>query len=129
MQLFEKIKDLQLLSRKGGLKLQSNLFTTLIGEVQRKNSKSPSDEEVLAVIKKMLKDINDNLYYNPDNEVALTEKSLLTSLLPKQASREEILEVISECERNLGAIMKQLKLVFGTNFDAKLAKDLFNETN
>lgn len=129
MQLFEKIKDLQLLARKGGLKLQSNLFTTLIGEVQRKNPKSPSDEEVLVVIKKMLKDINDNLSYNPDNEVALIEKSLLTSLLPKQASREEILEVISECERNLGAIMKQLKLVFGSNFDAKLAKDLFNETN
>lgn len=126
MSILEQIKKDQVASRLNKDSLKSSLLTTVIGEIERTDKSKQSDEHTLSVIKKMIKDIDTTVQYKPADYLTF-EKNILLEYLPKQATEEEILVIIKSCNSNLGELMKSLKNVFGSNFDGKVAKKLFDE--
>lgn len=126
MSILEQIKKDQIASRLNKDSLKSSLLTTVIGEIERTDKSKQSDEHTLSVIKKMIKDIDTTVQYKPADYLTF-EKNILLEYLPKQATEEEILVIIKSCNSNLGELMKSLKNVFGSNFDGKVAKKLFDE--
>ena len=89
-----------------------------------------TDEEVLQVIQRFIKNINE-LISHPCNdefkEKASREKILLESYLPSQLTEEELEIIIkSECDAwpkqlSIGEIMVFLKANFVNQYDSKLA--------
>lgn len=126
MSILEQIKKDQIASRLNKDSLKSSLLTTVIGEIERTDKSKQSDEHTLSVIKKMIKDIDTTVQYKPADYLTF-EKNTLLEYLPKQATEEEILGIIKSCNSNLSELMKSLKNVFGSNFDGKVAKKLFDE--
>lgn len=126
MTIIDQIRKDQIESRKNKDILKSNLLTTILGEISRVDKSKQNEDLYIQVLKKMVKDIETVIQFKP-SEVAEYEKSIILAYLPKQATEEEILAVIKNCENNLGIIMKTLKEVFGKNFDGKLAKQLFEK--
>ena len=126
MSILEQIKKDQVTSRLKKDSLKSSLLTTLIGEIERVDKSKQSDSHTLSVIKKMIKDIDTSIQYKP-TEYLTFEKNILLEYLPKQATEEEIKAIVDECTGNLGELMKSLKSIFGSNFDGKIAKKIFDE--
>ena len=83
-----------------------------------------NDIEVIKVIKKLLKGINDSLKVNQNNKELLIEKDLFESYLPKQLSEFEIKEILlslkDESRKNVGFIMKY----FNENYNWKVDNNL-----
>ena len=63
--LIEKIKHDQLVARKNRSTVESTLLTTLIGEAdmvgKNNGNRDPFDEEVISVVKKFLKGVNETI--------------------------------------------------------------------
>lgn len=149
MSLMVAIKTHQLSARKSTdlepatKKMKVAVLTTLIGEAEAigksDGNRPTTDSEVMALIKKFIKNLNETLSHRPDDVQALYEKELLQEYLPKQLTQDELFNVIEDIimreslvgPRSMGAVMKCLKEEFDGQFDAKLAsqlsKDLLHE--
>ena len=144
MSLLNQIKDAQLQARKERDEIKSSLFTTLYSEASMKGkndgNRDSTDEEVIAVIKKFLNGVNETLEalkFSSDGrvKVAVLEKEILESLLPKQLSEDELRIAISALiagleERNpkaMGKIMAGLKAQFAGLYDGAVASKLIKE--
>lgn len=140
MSLYTQIKTEQLEARKAKIQLQTNLYTTLLGEIQNattgnKNGSSEiTDSEVLKVINKFIKNAKESLKLNPDNTTVSLELKILETFLPKQLTNEElksiVLDIKSKCHSTLqpnavlGFIMKELKANYENQYDASKVKDI-----
>jgi uncharacterized protein YqeY len=133
--LIEKIKADALVARKAKMTSVSSLLTTLIGEAEMvgKNAgnRAVTDDEVVAIIKKFIKNINDTITalgdQDPRTLVCLGEKSTLEEYLPKQMD-EYVLTVavrmiINElgAGANMGQVMAALKSKHSGQYDGKMA--------
>lgn len=140
MSLYTQIKTEQLEARKAKLQLQTNLYTTLLGEIQsattgtKNGSSEISDSEVLRVINKFIKNAKETLKLKPDNVTVSLELKILETFLPKQLSDEElksiVLDIKSKCHSTLqpnavlGFVMKELKSNYQNQYDASKVKDI-----
>lgn len=140
MSLYQQIKTEQLEARKAKITLHTNLYTTLLGEIQtataglKNGSSEISDSDVLRVITKFIKNAKDSLALRPDNTTVSLELKLLETFLPKQLTDEELTEIIVEvktqCHSNLqpnaiiGFVMKHLKTNYENQYDASKVKDI-----
>ena len=129
----EKIRADQLTARKSKNAEATALLTTLLGEagIIGKNDfgRETTDDEVVGVIRKFIKNIDFTLSKVSDENVqaqALTEKKILESYLPTQLSREAIVDEINKLKTTIadqkqlkGAIMKHFKDNFAGLYDAK----------
>lgn len=129
--LFEQIKADQLAARKDRNATIANLLGTVIGvcETRVKNLKPPralSDAEVLQVVQRLLKSLNENLHLIAVDEARAeqlaklaTERDYLTKYLPQQLSDEEIAEIASHKNAimNPQQIMQFLKTEHAGRFD------------
>lgn len=137
--LMNKIKEDQLNARKASDKVKAQLLTTLIGEAsiigKNDGDRQTSDNEVITVIKKFVKNIDECLgVYAQGTEnfnLSTIEKSILTEYLPKQMSEAEIEKAIhaivdganpGSC--NLGKVMAALKKDYDGTYDGKIASHL-----
>jgi uncharacterized protein len=140
--LLETIKIDALAARKAKTPV-AGLLVTLIGEAEtRMKTFSPArpmtDEEVLAVVRKFLKNLDETLrvltpQVGPAGKAqaaldkAMAEKTALEAYLPKQLSADEIADFarsrIAEGAA-LGAIMASLKAEHGGRYDGKMASDV-----
>lgn len=134
MSLLEKIKADQLQARKIKHEAMASVLTTLIGEAvsigKNGGNRETSDAEVVALIKKFIKNIRETQDAMDKNIVADTEATyptytsrkimmldelrVLTAYLPQAATSEQItariIEVKATMEHpSMGAIMKELK--------------------
>jgi uncharacterized protein YqeY len=140
--LIEIIKRDQLQARKNREQLKAVALTTLIGEAEaigKKNNAAPTDEEVIALVKKFIKNLDETLdaISSGQNvlakELLLNEKALYESYLPKQMDestlRTAIMVIIMSADSPppLGIVMKQLKERFGSTFDGATASRLIKE--
>jgi uncharacterized protein YqeY len=102
-------------------------------EVDAANRQAPdfsavkaNDEDALRAVQKSVKQVNDTLALKPDHAASQAELELLTSLLPRMASEDEVrgeaesfLATLPEphTSKQIGQIMGHLTKVFGTSLD------------
>lgn len=140
MNLMEMLKKDQLAARKARETIRASLLTTLIGEAavigKNDGNRDSTDAEVVAVIKKFIKGINETLDHtvNLDNFIELeAEKYILESYLPKQLTKQDLLDFISHSYHgttkptNKGVIMRNLKANFAGQYDGKIAAQAVDE--
>jgi uncharacterized protein len=141
MSLLARIKADQVSARKQKLTVVVNLLTTLIGEAEMigKNAgnRPVSDDEVVALIKKFIKNIDETLKVLGDNNphalAVMGERTTLEAYLPKQLTEEELKGHINAIHAGIlsmkddvkmGDIMSVLKTRFNGLYDGKLASTL-----
>lgn len=134
MNLIDKIKSDQLQARKSQHAITSALLTTLIGEsemVGKNANRQVTDDEVVSVIKKFIKNIDITLSVVKDDfskDKCELEKQILTNYLPKQLTKKELVSIISDLKNkhsgNVGLVMKELKSSYNGLYDGKLASDI-----
>lgn len=132
MSLLQTIKADQLAARKNRESIKASLLTTLLGEAQSigKNdgNRESTDAEVIAVIKKFVKNIGEVVKVTSSDsdahQTALTEKNILESYLPSQLTGDaltriicDIAEQIGPSKSNMGKIMSKLKSEFDGQYD------------
>ena len=140
MSLLQQIKGAQLIARKSKATLAAALLTTLIGEAEMigKNAgnRETTDAEVVAVIKKFIKNIDETLEalkFSSDGRVqdANLEKRILETFLPKQLSEDELRKIVEDIKSEINATQKDMGKVMGLLkarhdglYDGKLASTL-----
>lgn len=124
MSVYLSIKELRYASRHSTNSKTYPLVTVVLGEIERINPKNPSDEECYDVIRKMIKNTKEMIKLK-DTAESQAELQILESMLPEQASVEDLKKIAKEA-KDLGTAMKMAKQAFGKNFDTKLLKDLVN---
>ena len=138
MTLLETIKSDSLKARKERNTVLSNLLTTLYSEAsmvgKTKENRESTEEEVIAVVKKFIKNGNELLHVRPDDVDTIFEITTLESYLPKQLTEEELKGIITTYRANhfkmlnesvpMGRIMAFLKENFAGRYDAKMASQL-----
>jgi uncharacterized protein YqeY len=125
--LLEKIKADSLAARKSGDKLKASVLVTLYSEAAPSgNAEEPTDEKVLTVIKKFVKNLE-----TFSTETTESELAILRSYLPQQLTEAQLRKYIDTFVvaglPNLGAIIAELKLHYPNQFDGKLAAQLIKE--
>lgn len=125
--LYEQIKSARIAALKSGDKATVTTLVTLLGELSRLDSKEPSDAQVLGVIQKMLKGIEDMQKVRPTEELT-KEAATLKAYLPQMLTEDELKGIISEARSNgitvMGELMKHLKDRYAGRYDGKLAAGL-----
>lgn len=127
MTLMEQIKTKQITARKAGL-TEASLLTTLLGEAavigKNAGNRETTDSEVVAVVKKFVKNIDETVTAlterGVDATTFLAERTVLEQFLPMQLSENALIEV-AKCQPNMPAFMKHLKENFAGQYDGKLA--------
>lgn len=132
--LSEKIQSDIILAIKSSDKLKMSVLRMLKSDLQKEKIEKKhelSDEEVIAVIKRGIKQRKDSIeeytkYNRLDTvETLKNEISILESYMPKQLSEEEIIKVVEEALKDytnptikdMGHIMASLKEKIGTTAD------------
>lgn len=125
--LYQQIKTDRIAHLKSGDKAAATTLVTLLGELSRLDSKEPSDAQVVGVIQKMLKGIEDMQKVRPSEELT-QEAATLKAYLPQLLSEEELISIIAEARSNgitvMGELMKHLKDHYAGRYDGKLAAGL-----
>jgi len=119
-----------------------NLLSVVKGEIQtiEKNTgvENMSDEDVLKILQKSVKSLRETIsslkktqtgmYFSNDLVSAREELSIIEAYLPKQMTKEEITEKVTELVNsgitNIGAIMKEFATLPA---DKKMASEIIKE--
>jgi uncharacterized protein YqeY len=88
-----------------------------------------TDEEVIALIKKFIKNIDECLDHAKDKLPFLAEKALLEKYMPSQMTEEELRTAINifttaNSQSSKAEIMKYLKSAFAGRYDGRMAATL-----
>lgn len=139
MTLLEEIKATQLLARKGNNQLMASLLTTLIGEAQiigkNDGNRETTDSEVVAIVKKFIKNIDECLAVPSLSQEAgiklVLEKKILSDYLPPQMSALEleltiqnIIAEIGASTKDMGKVMALLKQRHEGLYDGKVSSTI-----
>ena len=143
MPLIQTIKSAQIAARKKRDSITASLLTTLIGEAEmvgKNANREVTDQEVVATIKKFIKNIDETLKVLDGTgidavkvDVARAEKTILEQFLPKQLSEAEIRALISdfldvgETRPNMGEVMKHMKSNYDGQYDGKVVSRIAGE--
>ena len=136
--LIEKIKVDQIAARKAYDGAKALLLTTLLGEAnavgKNNGNREPTDAEVVAIIKKFVKNMDETIGYlesytdakAADAKVTvLLEKDILSAYLPKQMNTQEtedaLKAAIAAVGSNMGKVMGYMKANYEGQYDGKLA--------
>ena len=142
--IIEQIKKEQLEARKAKNTIKTNLYTTLLGEVQTavigtpgsvstKQDNNVTDDIVIKVINKFIKKIKETLSLRSDDFTANTELTLLETFLPQKLSEEELKQIVTNLKiaagtktggALLGFVMAELKKNYPNLYDASIVRTL-----
>ncbi len=142
--IIEQIKKEQLEARKAKNTIKTNLYTTLLGEIQTavigtsgsvstKQDNNVTDDVVIKVINKFIKNIKETLSLRPDDFTATTELTLLETFLPQKLSEEELKQIVANLKiaagtktggALLGFVMAELKKSYSNLYDASIVRTL-----
>ena len=127
--LIDKLKSDRITAMKDKYDIKKNLLGCVIAEASKKD-KTPSDETVISFVKKFI----DNAKFNIEKAVAdemkvklaQEEIKILEEYLPRQISKEELINIFTFCctDMNVGQKMKYLKDTYPGMYDGKLASDI-----
>ena len=130
MSLQEKIKAELKVSMKARDVARTGAIRILIGEFQRQPEKELSDEQVIAIIKKLIKSERELLAASGEEKSDYI--SVLEEYLPRQVSEEEIREWVSEnidfsSYKNKMQAMRPIMAHFGSGADGNSVKRILQE--
>lgn len=130
MTLQEKIQAELKVSIKARDTARTGAVRILIGEFQRQPEKVLSDEQVIAIIKKLIKSEKELLA--SANQVSSDFLTIMEDYLPRQASREEIAAWIAanidfSTFGNRMQAMKPIMAHFGSATDGNTVKDILQK--
>lgn len=137
--LINKIKDdLTQLRKQAEDKQAISLLTTLYSEAANvginDGKRLSTDDEVIRVIKKFVKDIDICLEHATNKDSYIREKQILEKYLPAQLSTDELQTAITAYITSAGSptkadIMKYLKSAYSGKYDGKLASSIIDSIN
>jgi len=143
MSLILQIKKDQLQARKNSQTVEATLLTTLLGEAimigKNAGNRETTDEEVVAVIKKFVKNNTELMGYaeSESNSYlnARDENDLLSHYLPSQMTEEDIRTAVQTrivtldeiSPKLMGSVMKWLKYNYAGQYDGGLASKVVKE--
>lgn len=131
MSLKNQINSDYLVAFKAKDPISKSILSVIKGEIQthEKNLNVPnlSDEDVIKILNKTVKSLNETISKSDDSESKL-QLEVVSKYLPKQMSQSEISEIISNMisensEIKIGDIMKKFSSL---NADKKLVSQIFN---
>lgn len=145
MSRIQEIKTAQLVARKARDTVKATLLTTLIGEAEMvgksDGNRESTDAEVLSVMRKFEKGMNENITIFEKTEGSLLrlnlvhqELNILKEFLPQKVSDEQVREDIKfgiSIEnlplemKSMGAITKALRQAYGAQFDGQQVSTIF----
>ena len=124
--MLKRIRTERATYRKNKETLNAEILTTLIGEIETEEKRNGiifSDDDVIKVVQKFIKNINQTLAIHP-TDILKYEKAFLEKYLPKQLSEEE-LKIIASDFKIVGEYMKFLKQNYSGKYDSKFAMEVF----
>lgn len=126
MTKYEELKKLQLQARKDRDEVKSSLYSYIISMLERK-TKNPDDKLVFEEFKAYIKQVKPLVYSKEEDAVKRDlEIEILTALLPKQMTYDEILAVVNDLKANgvneIKTIMPHFKKTYEGLYDANLVK-------
>lgn len=145
MKLIEKIKAEQLAARKAKNSTRAQVLTTLIGEAdmigKNADNRTPTDEEVVAILKKFIKNLDEVIriagdYRDSDRlDSAVGEKDILSEFLPQQLTEKELRGIIqtlvdsleNKSPKDMGKVLGSLKQTYAGMYDGALASKITKE--
>lgn len=128
MSLLQQVKNDQLAARKNKQKVEASVLTTLIGEAsvigKNDGNRESTDAEVIAVVKKFIKGIDESLSYSASEQL-VTEKTVLEKYLPTELSHDKLTSLVIDYisankELNMGQVMKYFKESYPGQYDGKV---------
>ncbi len=136
--LLNKIKTDQLAARRARDSVAASLLTTLYSEAAtiglNLGKRATTDREVIAVVKKFIKNIDECIAVVADPTTQLAEKKILEGYLPKQLTEQEITDIVSNIlsgivcptKKDMGIVMSTLKAMHSGCYDGALANKIVN---
>jgi uncharacterized protein YqeY len=137
MSLLQTIKKDQVQSRKDRNRDKASLLTTLFSEAANvglnDGKRESTDSEVLATIKKFLKNLEETIAaYEGTATALLAEKAWLTEYLPTQMDEDQLTNAVAiivagvedPSPRSMGIVMKELKAQYDGQYDGKMASGI-----
>jgi uncharacterized protein YqeY len=135
--LIDKLREDLLNARRARTAISTGLLTALVGEAvmvgKNAGNRDTNDEEVLATIRKFLKNAEENLVRlvsigRPIDETNV-EIAILKAYLPQQMSEMQLAVAIMDLKLanpsiNMGQMMKSLKDKYAGLYDSRRASDL-----
>ena len=138
--LIDELKKAQMEALKTKDTLKRSVLQTVTGKVKlaeiekRTKNESLTDDDVLLVINKVIKELDEEIlaFKNANRlekvEELLKQKEILEAYLPAKLTEEEIKEIINSLEdKSMPNIMKHFKLNYLGKCDMKLVNKLANE--
>lgn len=143
-ELIKVIKQDRIQAMKDRDDVKKNLLSTLVGDATKLN-KEPKDSEVIAVIRKFIKnsEITHEHLVNKQNSLTPITKQMktiddeieiLNGYLPKQLNTIDIADIIKVCKQNGNTTMGEIMKYFKENFEgqyngaavSKMIKEILN---
>ncbi len=101
-------------------------YRFIIGELQRQPTKELSDQQVIAIFKKIIKTLNESPAAKTKEDINLIK--IMSAYLPKEATEEEIISFINTIDftkyQNKMQAMKEIMQHFGSTVDGSKVKEL-----
>lgn len=144
MTLLEQITDDYKQAMKNHEDVKKLALNYLLAQIKNKKIElraDPADDDVIAVIKKEIKSLNETLLFlekaNKSDEIAIEtqKKEILESYLPAMLSREQTETLINETVTKLwitdlktqrGLLMKELMANHKSELDGSVVNDIIN---
>lgn len=127
MSLIEAVRIQRLSARKAKMEVETNILTTLVGELEtqaKKTGTDITDEQVIAAVKKLIKSNNESLKVRPQEKL-IQENAVLELLLPRQLTEDEIRRLIEFHNlQGVPAVMQFLNANYTGMFDKALASSI-----
>ena len=139
MSLISDIKKDQLLARKTGDKFKATLLTTLLGDAQKigkdDGNRETTDQEVVKVVKKFVKGLDEFISLGRDTEETHKEKDILSKYLPQQITGNALYGILINIKeeysfsgkQDMGKFMKVIKDKYPDQVDGKEASTVVKE--
>ena len=135
--LYEEIKKANVQALKDKDTVSRSFYSVLLNKIKleeirkRESSEELSDSDILLIIQKMVKELEDEkANYEKVNNVTeaqniSTQIALAKSYLPKMLTEEEIKEIIlSLPDKSIGSVMKHFKVNFAGKCDMKMVQEV-----
>lgn len=127
MSLIDSVRIQRLSARKAKMEVETNILTTLVGELETQSKKTGqeiTDEQVIAAVKKLIKSNNESLKVRPQDKL-IQENAVLEILLPRQLTEDEIRRLIAfHGLQGVPAVMQFLNANYAGMFDKALASTI-----
>ena len=144
MTLLDKITEDYKQAMKNHEEVRKSALNYLLAQIKNKKIElraDPTDDDVISVIKKEIKSLNETLLFlekaNKSDEIAIEtkKKEILESYLPAMLSREQTENLINEVISKLGItdlkiqrglLMKELMASHKSELDGAIVNDIIN---